>query len=167
MTADQNQSTDSPALRAAEAVHASQGGDAWVTAHLAAENYRTTITARDHTFVADEPVSAGGTDSGPTPYDLLLGALATCMSMTVRMYAARKAWPLDEVIVRLRTARSPNAHATDCAECDVRDAGLTRLERQVELRGTLNDEQRARLLDIADRCPLKRTLERGIQIVSA
>jgi putative redox protein len=160
------QFTDDTAQRAAEAIHATQGGEAWVTAHLGATNYRTTITARDHTFVADEPVAAGGTDTGPTPYDLLLGALATCMSMTVRMYATRKGWSLDEVVVRLRTANPANGHARDCAECDVREARLTRLERQVELRGTLSDDQRARLLDIADRCPLKRTLERGLEIVS-
>ena len=161
-----DQSTDDTAQRAAEAIHASQGDDAWVTAHLGATNYRTTITAREHTFVADEPVAAGGTDSGPTPYELLLASLATCMSMTVHMYAARKAWPLEEVIIRLRTARPASAHALDCAECDVRDTRITRLERQVELRGSLSDEQHARLLDIADRCPLKRTLERGLEIVS-
>ncbi|HEY4133306.1 MAG TPA: OsmC family protein [Gemmatimonadaceae bacterium] len=163
-----NESGEAPdvtAQRAAEAIHASQDGDAWVTAHLGATNYHTTITARDHTIIADEPIESGGQDTGPTPYDLLLAALATCMSMTVRMYATRKKWPLEEVVVRLRTARAPSAHAHDCVECDVRDTGLTRLERQVELRGELSEEQRARLLDIADRCPLKRTLERGLQIV--
>jgi uncharacterized OsmC-like protein len=163
---DQAPPPDSTALRAAEAIHAAQADNTWVTAHLGATNYRTTITARDHTFIADEPVDAGGTDSGPTPYDLLLAGLATCMSMTVRMYATRKAWPLDEVVVRLRTARGPGAHAQDCLECDVRDTRITQLERQIEVRGTLSDDQRARLLDIADRCPLKRTLERGLKIIS-
>jgi putative redox protein len=84
--------------------------------------------------------------------------------MTIRMYAARKGWPLEEAVVRLRTARPATAHAEDCADCVTRPAGLTRLEREIDLRGTLSDEQKQKLLEIADRCPLKRTLEKGLSV---
>jgi len=133
----------------------------WVTAHIAASGYRTRIMCRGHVVVADEPGDVGGADTGPTPYELLLGALAACTAMTVRMYADRKQWPLEGVIVRLRPAR---AHAADCAACETEDVGVGRIAREVDLLGTLTDEQRARLLHIADRCPVKQTLERGLRI---
>ena len=135
----------------------------WVVARTAAGAYRTDITLGRHTFTADEPLSAGGGDTGPTPYDYLLGALGACTAMTVHMYAARKKWPLDDVTVRLRSARS---YAADCENCDAQPVGVRRVERQIELSGTLTDEQRQRLLAIADRCPVKQTLERGFQIVA-
>ena len=136
------------------------GARGWVQAHLATgAGFRTEITVRDFAFVADEPTSAGGADGGPTPYEYLLGALAACTAMTLRMYAKRKAWPLEDVIVRLREARS---HAADCANCETEAVGIRRIERQVELRGAITDEQRGRLLQIADRCPVKQTLERGL-----
>ena len=135
----------------------------WVVAHTAADAYRTDITVGRHTFTADEPVSAGGGDTGPTPYDYLLGALGACTAMTLHMYAARKGWPLDDVTVRLRNAR---AYAADCENCDTQPVGVRRVERQIELSGTLTDEQRQRLLAIADRCPVKQTFERGFQIVA-
>ena len=136
------------------------GAGGWVQAHLdTSVGFRTEITARDFAFVADEPPSAGGGDSGATPYEYLLGALAACTAMTLRMYAKRKAWPLEDVIVRLREARS---HAADCANCETEAVGIRRIEREVELRGAITDEQRQRLLQIADRCPVKQTLERGL-----
>jgi putative redox protein len=134
-----------------------------VSATIAA-GYRTTIRTRTHTLVADEPADAGGTDSGPSPYELLLGALASCTAMTVRMYADRKQWPLNDVVVRIRPVRS---HAVDCANCETSDVGVGRLEREVELLGPLTDEQRTRLLYIADRCPVKQTLERGLRVEAA
>jgi putative redox protein len=133
----------------------------WVTVRTGGAGYRTEVRTGEHVFVADEPVSVGGTDAGPTPYDYLLGALGACTAITVRMYATRKGWPLEEVVVRLRNARS---HAKDCQECETKAVGLHVLERQLELRGSLTDEQRRRLRTVADRCPVKQTLEKGIMI---
>jgi uncharacterized OsmC-like protein len=135
--------------------------DGWLSARTGSEGYRTDVIVRGYTFVADEPASAGGTEGGPTPYDYLLAALGACTAMTLRMYASRKGWPLEEAVVRLRNARS---HAADCANCDTQAVGIRRLERQVELKGPLTDEQRTRLLAIADRCPVKQTIERGVRI---
>jgi putative redox protein len=128
------------------------------------DHYRTEITAGGQTLVADEPVEVGGAGGAPTPYDLLLGAIGACTAMTVRMYADRKGWPLESIVIRLRQARS---HAADCVDCVDNTVGVHTVEREVELSGALDDEQRARLLLIADRCPVKQTLEAGIQVVSA
>ena len=136
-------------------------GGAWVTARVGASGFRTEHRAGAHRWVADEPVAAGGSDEGPTPYDYLLGALSGCTAMTLRMYADRKGWPLEGVHVRMRTARS---HEADCEQCETTPVGITRIEREVELEGPLTDEQRTRLLQIADRCPVKQTLERGIRV---
>src|SRR5215208_6315258 len=115
--------------------------DAWVTAHTAAGGYRTDVAVREHRFIADEPLSVGGTDSGPTPYDYLLAALGACTSMTLHMYARRKGWPLEDAVVRLRESR---AHAADCESCETEAVGIRRIERQIELKGPLTDEQRQR-----------------------
>jgi putative redox protein len=123
--------------------------------------YAQDIVAGKHRLVSDEPEANGGTDMGPGPYDLLLAALGSCTSMTVAMYARRKHWPLETVRVRLRHSK---VHATDCADCDTQVAKLDRIERDIELVGALDDEQRARLLDIADKCPVHRTLTSDIDI---
>jgi putative redox protein len=136
----------------------------WVSASIAGSGYRTSIRTRTHTLLADEPTDAGGTDAGPSPYELLLGALASCTAMTVRMYADRKQWPLSDVVVRIRPVRS---HTVDCVNCETSDVGAGRLEREVELIGPLTDEQRKRLLYIADRCPVKQSLERGLRVEPA
>lgn len=136
----------------------------WITTRVGAVGYRAETTVRTHTIVADEPRDAGGTDAGATPYEQLLGALAACTAMTLRMYADRKRWPLEGVVVRLRPVRP---HAADCVRCETHAVGVGRLERQLELVGPLSDEQRARLTLIADRCPVKQTLERGLHIESA
>ena len=136
----------------------------WVTTRVGPVGYRAETTVRTHTVVADEPTAVGGTDAGPTPYELLIGALAACTAMTLRMYADRKGWPLADVVVRLRPVR---AHAADCADCETQTVGAGRLEREVELVGPLDEAQRTRLLQIADRCPEKQSLERGLQIVPA
>lgn len=127
----------------------------------AADGFVQHITAGAHHLRSDEPVSAGGTDSGPSPYDLLLAALGSCTSMTVAMYARRKQWPLTRVTVRLRHSR---VHAEDCAVCETEDATLTVIDRDIELDGSLAEDQRARLLAIANRCPVHLTLTSRIDI---
>ena len=134
----------------------------WVSARGDA-GYRTAITARTHRLDADEPIALGGTDAGPTPYELLLASLSACMVMTMRMYAERKQWPLEGATVQLRTApsRDPDREVRTTGA-----RGVTRIERHIELTGALSEEQRTRLVEIADRCPVKRNLEAGIQVVS-
>jgi putative redox protein len=125
--------------------------------------FATYITAAGHALRADEPVAVGGTGSGPGPYALLLSALGACTGMTLRLYADRKGWPLERVEVALRHDR---IHATDCAECETKEGMLDHIEREIVLRGPLDASQRARLLEIADRCPVHRTLRSEIQIVT-
>jgi uncharacterized OsmC-like protein len=119
------------------------------------------IIAGRHHLIADEPKDAGGLGSGPGPYDLLLAALGACTSMTLRLYADRKKLPLTRVSVRLRHGR---IYAADCAECETREGMLDRIERAITLEGELTAEQRARLLEIADKCPVHRTLTSEIDI---
>jgi putative redox protein len=127
----------------------------------AATGFAQKIIAGPHQFVGDEPTSVGGTDSGPTPYDLLLAGLGSCTSMTIAMYARRKQWALERVTVRLRHSR---VHVEDCAACETRTARLTLIERDIELEGVLDEEQRGRLLAIANRCPVHLTLTSQIDI---
>ena len=120
------------------------------------------ITAGRHHLVADEPTSAGGTDRGPGPYDLLLAALGSCMSMTIALYARTKQWPLENVVIRLRHSR---IYAKDCKDCVIRDDTLLdRIDTEVELEGALTAEQRTRLMEIAHKCPVHRTLQSEISI---
>ena len=115
-----------------------------------------------HTFITDEPVSAGGEDAGPDPYSLILAALGSCTSMTVTLYARRKQWPLERVTVRLRQGR---IHSKDCQECALNEEGfIHRIERSVTLTGPLSEEQHARLQEIARKCPVHRTLTSRIVV---
>ena len=127
----------------------------------AASGFAQEIIAAPHRFVSDEPTSVGGTDKGPTPYDLLLAGLGSCTSMTIAMYARRKQWPLERVTVRLRQSR---VHAEDCAVCETHIATLTLIERDIELEGVLDEKQRAQLLAIANRCPVHQTLTSQMNI---
>jgi putative redox protein len=119
------------------------------------------VSVGPHRFLADEPVALGGLGSGPGPYDLLLAGLGACTSMTLRMYADRKSLPLTHVAVRLRHGK---IHATDCAECETKEGMLDRIERSITLEGELDAAARARLLEIADKCPVHRTLTSEIDI---
>jgi putative redox protein len=120
------------------------------------------ITIGKHEVLSDEPRPTGD-DAGPTPYDLLLGALGSCTSMTVRMYARRKDWPLDQVRVTLRHCR---IHAEDCADCETRIGMIDHIDLDIELIGDLDDMQRQRLLLIAGRCPIHQTLTSEIHIAT-
>ena len=134
-----------------------------ITARLGRQGYRTEISAGGHTVFSDEPISAGGTDQGPTPYDLLVAALGACTAITLRMYAERKQWPLEAVTVRLRHSK---IHAEDCRDCETKIGMLDQIERSVELVGILDETQRSKLLEIADKCPVHRTLTSEIVIRS-
>jgi putative redox protein len=123
--------------------------------------FQQDITAGRHRFLADEPVAAGGLDSGPGPYDLLLAALGACTAMTVRLYADRKQLPLERTRVRLRHSR---IYASDCAECETKEGMLDRIDRVIGFDGALDAEARKRLLEIADKCPVHRTLTSEIDI---
>jgi putative redox protein len=123
--------------------------------------FQQDITVGRHRFLADEPVATGGLDSGPGPYDFLLAALGACTSMTLRLYADRKQLPLKRTQVRLRHSR---IYAADCAECETKEGMLDRIDRIISLEGELDSETRKRLLEIADKCPVHRTLTSQIDI---
>ena len=114
-----------------------------------------------HRLAGDEPVAFGGTDTGPSPYDLLLASLGTCTSMTISLYARKRSWPLESVTVSLHHSK---IHAVDCAECETKEGKIDRIEREIHLTGPLTDEQRSKLMEIADRCPVHQTLTSEINI---
>src|SRR5580704_6328607 len=123
--------------------------------------FQQEIISGTHHFVADEPASVGGLNSGPGPYDLLLAALGACTSMTLRLYAEQKKLPLTRVEVRLRHDR---IYAADCAECETKQGLLDHIERVISLEGDLDAKQRARLMEIADMCPVHKTLTSEVRI---
>jgi uncharacterized OsmC-like protein/alpha-beta hydrolase superfamily lysophospholipase len=123
--------------------------------------FQQEVIVGPHRLLADEPESVGGMDSGPGPYDLLLAGLGACTSMTLRLYADRKQLPLNQTTVRLRHNK---IHAADCADCETKEGMVDHIERAISLEGDLDAEQRARLLEIADKCPVHRTLESEIDI---
>ena len=126
-----------------------------------AKGFAQAIKVGSHGLVADEPLASGGTDSGPNPYDLLIAALGACTSMTVSLYARRKQWPLDDVTVTLRHSK---VHAVDCENCETKSAMIDYIERTIALFGALSEEQRTRLLEIANKCPVHKTLTSKIEI---
>ncbi len=132
----------------------------WCAKHAAVYSNRKSSPA-NNSLLADEPAAVGGLDSGPGPHDLLLAALGACTAMALRLYAERKKLPLLRAEVRLRHSR---IHASDCVECETKEGMLDRIERIITLHGDLNAEQRARLMEIAEKCPVHRTLKSEIDI---
>ena len=119
------------------------------------------VVSGNHHLRADEPISVGGSDAAPGPYDYLLIALGVCTSMTVGLYARRKQFPLENITISLRHAR---IHAQDCAACETKEGMLDRIDTHIELTGALTAEQRAKLIEIAGKCPVHRTLKSEIDI---
>ncbi|MDB5502205.1 MAG: hypothetical protein JWR89_2107, partial [Tardiphaga sp.] len=128
-----------------------------------ATKFQQQIVVGPHRLIADEPASAGGADTGPGPYDLLLSALGACTAMTMRLYADRKALPMERVTVTLNHHK---IYAKDCEECDTKEGMLDQIERVIAIEGALDAEQRGRLMEIADKCPVHRTLTSEIRIVT-
>ena len=135
-----------------------------VVVNAGPSGYLQNISVGPHLLLADEPIESGSNDAGPNPYELLLAALGACTSMTVRMYAERKRWPIHGAEVRLSYART---HFEDCAECDTGKSMTDRIEMAISLTGDLSEDQRRRLIEIANNCPVHSTLVSGIQIHSA
>lgn len=149
-----------PAPAAAE----SAADDGWIEVEeTGSSGYTVAIRAGSHRWLADEPVSVGGADAGPSPYDLLAAALGACTAMTLRMYARQKGLPLQQVRVRLKHAK---VHASDCAHCETKAGRIDRIEREIAIDGALDEMQRQRLLEIADKCPVHRTLHGEVDVVS-
>ena len=144
-----------------EQAQASPAIDNRVTVRTPAGGFYTDMYVNGHNLVADEPSSYGGTNLGPTPYDYLQASLAACTSMTVQMYAGRKKWPLKDVVVRMRYEK---VHVKDCEDCDDPGRRIDHFERELEFIGPLNDDQRQRLLEIANKCPVHKTLESEVSI---
>ena len=155
MTATATTRQDVPSLQA------SIEAGSVVVASTGETPYAQVLLDGRHVLVADEPVAVDGGDKGPGPYELLLMSLGSCTSMTVHMYATQKKWPLEQVIVRLRHAR---VHVEDCKDCEKPSAIISRIDKNLELIGPLDDAQRKRLAEIADHCPVHKTLTSKIEI---
>ena len=138
-----------------------ESSDDWVEVRMGRDHFRTEIATNRHHLVADEPSEFGGSDQGPSPYDYLLTSLGACTSITLRMYADRKKWPLEGITIRLKHDK---IHAADCEECETKIGKVDRIERLITLEGNLDEEQRNRLLEIADKCPVHRTLHSEIEV---
>jgi putative redox protein len=128
-----------------------------------AGKFQQRVTIGPHHLIADEPVAAGGEDTGPGPYDFVLAGLGACTAMTMRLYAERKALPLDRVTVTLKHNK---IHAEDCAECETKSGMIDQMDRVIAMEGALDGDQRAKLMEIADKCPVHRTLTSEVRIVT-
>ena len=132
-----------------------------VTVHGNAKEFAQKVELGSHHLDVDEPVSYGGTDSGASPYDLILAALGACTSMTIGLYARKRGWPLEDITVSLRHSK---IHAKDCDDCETKDGRIDRIEMEIHLDGALTEEQRAKLIEIAGKCPIHQTLTHEINI---
>lgn len=131
--------------------------------HNADVKYKTTMTAGRHELLSDEPTSIGGQDEGPDPYDYLLMSLGSCTAITLRMYAARKKWPVEDIYIELRHFKD---HAEDCEDCDEKSAKIDKIEKEILIKGDLTDEQLQRMLEISKKCPVNKTLKGSIEMKS-
>jgi uncharacterized OsmC-like protein len=132
-----------------------------VIVHGTAASFAQEIEVGSHELFADEPVAFGGTDSGPSPYDLILAALGSCTSMTIGLYARKRGWPLEKISVSLWHSK---IHAKDCDDCETKEGRIDRIEMEIHLDGALTDEQRAKLIEVAGKCPIHQTLTHEINI---
>ena len=128
------------------------------------DSYAHRIQARGHHLTTDEPIEVGGKDTGPTPYELLASALGSCIAITVRMYANRKQWPLKDIRVDVNIKK---IHAEDCDDCEQDEGYVDVIDKRLTFSGSLTDEQRQRLVEISERCPVHRTLLSNIKIRSS
>jgi len=132
-----------------------------VIVHGDAQSFAQKIQAGAQQLTADEPVSFGGTESGPSPYDLILAALGACTSMTIGLYARKRKWPVEEITVSLRHSK---IHARDCDDCETKDGRIDRINMEIHIAGSLTDEQRSKLMEVAGKCPVHQTLTSEINI---
>lgn len=123
--------------------------------------YKTTLTAGRHELISDEPAEVGGKDEGPDPYDYLLMSLGSCTAITLRMYAERKQWPVDDIYIELRHFKD---HAEDCEDCDEKSARIDKIEKEIMIAGDLNGDQLDKMLEISKKCPVNRTLLGSIEM---
>ena len=128
-----------------------------------AKGFGQKVQVGSYNLTADEPVSYGGTDSGPSPYDLILAALGSCTSMTIGLYARKRSWPVEKISVSLWHSK---IHAKDCDDCETKEGRIDRIEMEIHLDGSLTDEQRAKLMEVAGKCPIHQTLTHEINIKS-
>jgi uncharacterized OsmC-like protein len=147
--------------KSAEAIRAESEPGVVLVRETGEGKFQQEIVSGPHRLLADEPVAVGGLDSGLSPYNLLLAALGACTAMTLRLYAERKKLPLERVSVRLTHDK---IHAADCEDCETKEGMLDRIDRTIALEGTLDPGQRTRLIEIANKCPVHRTLESEIDI---
>lgn len=131
--------------------------------HLSKENYKTVMTAGNHELLADEPSHMGGKDSGPDPYDYLLMSLGSCTVITLKMYADRKKWDIEDIYVELRHFKE---HADDCVDCKDPKAKIDKIEKEIIVKGNISDEQREKLLEISKKCPVHKTLFSNVEVIS-
>jgi len=129
--------------------------------HHGKENFKTIMTAGNHELVADEPKDVGGSNKGPDPYDFLLMSLGSCTAITLKMYADRKKWAVEDIYVELRQFKD---HATDCEDCDDKSAKIDKIEKEIIVKGDLSQEQLDKLLEISHKCPVNRTLKGEVEM---
>ena len=138
-----------------------EGTEPHVVVRGDAKGFTQKVQVGPHQLTADEPVSYGGTDSGPSPYDLILAALGSCTSMTIGLYARKRSWPVEKITVSLWHSK---IHAKDCDDCETKEGRIDRIEMEIHLDGSLSDEQRSKLMEIAGKCPVHETLTHEINI---